>query len=462
MEKSNKNISVSHIVAAVLICFTLIGLAVYGVYNNIRAERAERVLENQYHRTFTDLADYVSSAENYLLKALSTSTPGTMSAMLEEASKCSAQAESCLASLPIDQRLVGKISGYLVQLGDIAKTWSRRAVNGGALNADEYETLADLYGYAQDLSGGLYTLADDLSQKSYSWANISADSSKILDSSSLQSKYSTLSTLSDPFSEYPTLIYDGPFSEHMTSIEPKGLAGAPLSLEACREKAVQLFAQICGCQASEVESQDCGENSYHNIDTFCFTLSYGNASAHLDVTKTGGLLYSLILSRPSESANLSAEQGIEAGRSFLQSIGLDSMTASYYTIENGYITVNYSYEKDGILYYPDMVKVKIALDNGSPVGFEGHGYLACHSTEAGRVKPASISAADARAVLSPNLTVESMREVVVPNEYGGEYHAYEFKCTALGRPVLVYIDADTGAERDVLLILESENGILTV
>lgn len=63
MEKSNKNISVSHIVATVLICFTLIGLAVYGVYNNIRAERAERVLENQYHRTFTDLADYVSSAK---------------------------------------------------------------------------------------------------------------------------------------------------------------------------------------------------------------------------------------------------------------------------------------------------------------------------------------------------------------------------------------------------------------
>ena len=55
-----------------------------------------------------------------------------------------------------------------------------------------------------------------------------------------------------------------------------------------------------------------------------------------------------------------------------------------------------------------------------------------------------------------------MREVVVPNEYGGEYHAYEFKCTALGHPVLVYIDADTGVESDVLLILESENGILTV
>ena len=72
------------------------------------------------------------------------------------------------------------------------------------------------------------------------------------------------------------------------------------------------------------------------------------------------------------------------------------------------------------------------------------------------------SAEDAKAVLSSNLTIESMREVVVPNEFGGEYHAYEFKCTALGHPVLVYIDADTGAESEVLLILESENGILTI
>ncbi|MBS5842845.1 MAG: germination protein YpeB [Clostridiales bacterium] len=462
MEKQNKNISVSHIVATVLICFTLIGLAVYGVYYNIKAERAERALENQYHHTFTDMADYVSSAEHYLLKALSTSTPGTMSAMLEEASKCSAQAESCLASLPIDQRLVEKISGYLVQLGDVAKTWSRRAVNGGALSADEYQTLTDLYGYAQDLSGGLYTLSNDLTQRSYSWANISNDSGKILDNSSLQSKYATLSKLSDPFSEYPTLIYDGPFSEHMTSAKPKGLTGNILSRAECQEKAVQLFAQICNCPVQEIKVNNCGENSYRNIETFCFTLSRENVSAHLDLTKTGGSLYSLILSRPSGDANLSPEQGIEAGKSFLQSIGLDSMSPSYYTIENNFITVNYSYEKNNILYYPDMVKVKIALDNGTPVGFEGHGYLACHTTEAGRIKPASISAEDAKAVLSSNLTIESMREVVVPNEFGGEYHAYEFKCTALGHPVLVYIDADTGAESEVLLILESENGILTI
>lgn len=462
MDQSKKNISVSHIVAAVLMCFTLLGLAVYGVYYNIRAEKAERALENQYRRAFTDMTDYVSSAENYLLKALSTSTPGKMSAMLEEASKCSAQAESCLAALPIDQRLMEKVSGYLVQLGDVAKTWSRRAVNGGSLNKEEYQTLTELYGYAQDLSGGLYALSDDLTKQSYTWANISTDSSRILDNGALAEKYSVLNKLSDPFSEYPTLIYDGPFSDHMKSTEAKGLKGDILTKEECGEKAVKLFASICNCPQEEVNLENCGENSNQNIETFCFTLNHDQIGAHVDITKKGGALYSLMISRPSEKANLSAEQGIEAGKSFLQSIGMPSMESSYYTIEENNITVNYCYENNGILFYPDMVKVKISLDNGTPVGFEGHGYLACHTENAGRVKHASISEADAKAVLSKNLSVESLREVVVPNEFGGEYHAYEIKCTTLGHPVLVYIDADTGTESDVLLILESENGILTV
>ena len=130
--------------------------------------------------------------------------------------------------------------------------------------------------------------------------------------------------------------------------------------------------------------------------------------------------------------------------------------------ENGFITVNYSYENDGILYYPDMVKVKIALDNGSPVAFEGHGYIACHDTGSSRISPASISVSDAENVLSPHLTVDTVREVVAPDDHGGEYHAYEFSCTLMGRPVLVYIDAETGIEKDVLIILEGSDGILTV
>ena len=448
MENSKKQISVKSIVGAVLVCFTLLGLTVYGVYYNHKAETAQRQLEYQYSRAFTDMADYVSTAENYLLKALAASTPGTVSRMLEETSKCSAQAESCLATLPIDQHLTEKISGYLVQLSDIADSWSHRAINGGKLTEDEYKTLSELYGYAQDLTGALYTLSGDLTKNSYEWTNINQ---------------TTLDMLSNPFTEYPQLTYDGPYSAHMTQTEPKGLSGYDMTEDECRQKAIEYFSGICNCTPEEITASDCHENSQRNIETYCFTLSCKDGwDAHLDITKKGGSLYSMMISRLHGSSNLTPEQGIEAGKSFLESIGLTDMTATFYSYDDSTVTATYSYENSGVIYYPDTVKVKIALDNGSPVGFEGHSYILSHSEDKSRMSKASISAEDAQAMLSSHLTVQNSREVVVPDNYGGEYHAYEFTCSAYGHPVLVYVDADTGVERDILLVVENENGVLTV
>ena len=132
------------------------------MYFNNKAVKSEQVIQTQYKRTLTDMTDYVAQAENYLLKAMAAGTPGTVSVMLEHAAKCSAQAESCLAALPVDQHVTEKISNYLVQLGDISECWSHRATDGGRLTDDEYETLCALYGYAQDLSGVIYSLGSNL------------------------------------------------------------------------------------------------------------------------------------------------------------------------------------------------------------------------------------------------------------------------------------------------------------
>ena len=35
------------------------------------------------------------------------------------------------------------------------------------------------------------------------------------------------------------------------------------------------------------------------------------------------------------------------------------------------VYINMCYEQDGIVNYPDMVKIKISLDTGEVIGFEG-------------------------------------------------------------------------------------------
>ena len=444
---SDSRINTGKIVSSVLVCFMLIGLAIYGIYFNIKANQNKQMIQQQYQRTFTDMADYVNQAETYLLKAMAAGTPGTVSVMLERAAMCSSQAESCLAALPIDQHSTEKISNYLVQLSDIADCWSHRAIDAGKLTSKEYETLSSLYGYAQDLTGIVSALGEEITNNSYTWGKVGKK---------------TLQRISDPFTDYPKLTYNGKFSAHMSNSEPKGLVGYDMDREDCRGKATKYFSTICSCPAEQINIEYCGENSRQNINTWCYKVTCPeNISGHIDITKKGGHLYSMMISRDIGNVNLSPNQAIESGKSFLKSMGMKNMKECMYSIDEDTVTVTYAYEKNGVLYYPDSVKIKIALDNGTPVAYEGNMYIAAHHIDPNRVGKASISQEDAKALLSSHLKVESVRDVVVPDGHGGEYYAYEFKGRVSGHPVLVYVDAKSGTEADILLVYENENGVMS-
>lgn len=73
-----------------------------------------------------------------------------------------------------------------------------------------------------------------------------------------------------------------------------------------------------------------------------------------------------------------------------------------------------------------------------------------------------ITEEEARNSLAPNLTVKNVKLALIPSESDKEYFCYEFLCTGTrGEDILVYVDALTGVERDILLLLYSDGGTLT-
>ena len=65
--------------------------------------------------------------------------------------------------------------------------------------------------------------------------------------------------------------------------------------------------------------------------------------------------------------------------------------------------------------------------------------------------------------VSPKLKVESSQLAVIPTGSLEEKLCYEFKCKAQnGRNVLVYLNAETGEEEQILLLVETPTGTLTV
>ena len=77
---------------------------------------------------------------------------------------------------------------------------------------------------------------------------------------------------------------------------------------------------------------------------------------------------------------LTQERADEIAKEFLNNHGYSNMKETYYLKQNGIVTINYAYTQtnsnnETVTIYPDLIKVKVALDDGSVLGIETSGYL---------------------------------------------------------------------------------------
>lgn len=135
------------------------------------------------------------------------------------------------------------------------------------------------------------------------------------------------------------------------------------------------------------------------------------------------------------------------------------MKPTYYLKQNGALTINYAYTEDDVTIYPDLIKVKIALDDGEILGMETTGYLNNH-TQRNLTKP-KITKAQAKASLNTKLEITSEGLAIIPTEWKTEIFCYEFKGKVDNTDFLVYVNSDTGKEENILVIIDTPNGILT-
>ena len=145
---------------------------------------------------------------------------------------------------------------------------------------------------------------------------------------------------------------------------------------------------------------------------------------------------------------------------FLNKLGIDNMIETYYQKTENMIVINYAATQDGVILYPDLIKVKISLDDGKIYGVEAAGYIFNHTTR-NNLKP-SISQEKAKSILNSSLEIISSDMALIPTESNSEILTYEFKGKIDNREFLIYINADNLREEKVLLVIDNKNGVLTM
>jgi len=198
-----------------------------------------------------------------------------------------------------------------------------------------------------------------------------------------------------------------------------------------------------------------------NIPSYDF---YIKTKEDIDVTisisKKGGHVILMNSNRDIEAEVLTMEQANEKGKEFLNSHGYTDMKETYYLKEDGIVTINYAYFQNDVTVYPDLIKVKVALDNGEILGIETTGYLNSHTERVFRSP--KISKEEAKQNLNKNIEIQAEGLAIIPTEWKTELLCYEFKGKVDDTDFLVYINAETGREEDILIIVNTPNGILTM
>jgi len=437
-----------------ILSFCAAALLVMGTYTcqvRRRARETERQLEAGWRRSFAALSSDVSQISTALEKCLYASSPMLVGSACAEISARAQEAQLNMGELPFSGLLLERTSGFLGRLGDYSRVLARSAYAG--LPGDpERENLLALAEAAQSLDRGLTELQSQLEQGMVSIRQLAAEQERVEDS--LPDLGSGMQELEDEFPELPTLIYDGPYSESVDTGTARALDGLP---EMGEQDAVWAAVSFAGVGRNSVRSLGRCEGK---LPCYLLTASRDGRELTLRVTVRGGRVLDLVDAGTTEKADLSLEEARQRAADFLRSHGYTDLRESYWRREGNTVLVNYAALQGETVCYPDLVKVRVELEKGNIVGFDAEGYLLNHSL---RDLGEPIGREEAASRLSPGLTVLSDGLAVIPTEGKGERYCREFLCqTGSGRKCLVYVDAVTGEEAKLLLLLEDEDGTLTV
>jgi spore germination protein len=430
-----------------------------GLFQYQRSQSLRQELDTHYNRAFFDMLGYVQNVETLLLKSAITSTPQKTSSTLKEAWRQANLAQENLGLLPIQQNALSNTSKFLTQVSDLSFALSTQNEKGRPLSSDQYDTLEKLNGYAGNLKVNLLKLQDEIVSGRIQWGTLYKKGFFTMAKASAELPVKNFENIDKAFKEYPSLIYDGPFSDHLTSTKPRGLTGSKVNLETAEKKAREFIGPS---KISNVEFLGKDENNHTQSYNFAVTLNEmpKDAMLYISITEKGAHPLWMLYHRESTQPTLTMEKAKKAAGDFLISRGFPNMKTSYYLKEDGFATINFAFTQNEVTMYPDLIKVRVALDNGEICGFESRGYLAAHHDR--NIPTPAISMEEAKNAINPSLEIYDSGLAMIPTEFKTEVFVYEFKGKTKNQNFIVYVNAKTGEEEDVLILLETQEGTLTL
>lgn len=442
-EKKDKRRNSGLVTAVAVLSTFVIGLSVAFTYFMTVKRQEDIEINNTYEKNFFDTVSRVNNMDVSLSKLIVTKDKTQMQTYLVDTAINSEVAESDIQSLPLEDENKYYTTKIINQIGDFSKYLNKKLILNQEITEDDYEILYNLYYSNLQLKNAIERILNGSENFSFSEINNGEDNVII-------KSFSELENLSV---QYPELIYDGPFSD-----AKEGDGGESLGNLITDSEAKDIFNEIFS-EYNLTEVKNDGESN-GNFNCYNLSAKLNGGVFYAQISKNGGKLLTFSYEGSCKDVNYESDYVIEKSREFLEKMGLDNMKSVWYNLSNNVYTINFVYNLDGVIIYPDMVKVRVCAETGMIIGIEATSYYKNHKERV--LDRAEISVNNAFNNVSDNIDIESYRLCVIPLGENSETLCYEFYGTSNEQVFYVYISATTGRQVEMFKVVESTEGEMLI
>lgn len=431
---------------AILVVSYLLALSVvmlgFTLKEKSKSKYYTMLIEQGYEKSLSDLCSALDEINTELEKSMYLTSGEKMNSVAMILLNKSEQAKNDLASLPNGEEELTVLNRFLSQIGNYALYISSK---DDLFN--ESETLQKLYNNSKIITETINSLNFEFNNEKYWMTEINNRLSGLLTEDGLAD---AVYSVEESLTEYPTLIYDGPYADHITDKESKMLTSSnEIGIDEAKNRVAE-YMNVSPSEMDYVSTEDSEIRSYLFLGE--------NISAKVSVN--GGYIVYFRKYYPNVEKKINYTKVLENAKKFLNQLGITNMVDTYYYEDEGVTVVNFAYRNGDIICYSDLIKVGVSMENGEIVLFEGGGYITNHRER--EIEEAEIGIEEAKEKLSPLLTVKSFKTALIPKKHTyNEILCYEFVCDgAENREIIVYINAISGEEEEIFLRIDTSGGTL--
>lgn len=436
--------SLIRIVSYIAFLLVIILCAIMISSSNMRSYKQQ--LEVSYQQSLGELSECLDNINTDITKSLYSNSNGELYDLSRDLYAQCSTAKNAMSRLPVSQMELNNAYKFLSQCSDYAQYIGQKIDSGKEITDNEHNNLMMLLEYAQKFSEQTREMVNTVNNGALITDNQISSGGEI----NVSALSNSFSVGAKTFEDFPTLIYDGPFSDQVLNKHS--------SLVSSSEVYTKEQCKVIAARALNVSPNNISYETDDKSKIPSFTFKCGRYT--ISVTKQGGYIKEILYSGLINSSDITSENACNLAISTLERLGYKNMEVCYFATQNNICTVNCAYSKDGVRNYADLIKVGISLADGETLTVDAKTYLINHTNR--KYNSPKLSIEQAQGKVSKYLEVTSSRICTIPKESGAEKLCYEFTCKSknTGENALVYINCETGVEEDILLMLQLDNGTM--